>query len=561
VASLVNDNLGKYKILNEIGRGGMATVYKAWDAEHSRHVAIKVLHAQLTVDALFVKRFRQEAAAVSSLSHPNIVAVYDVGQEDDFHYLVMEYLEGQPLSRLMEPQAPWPLTRTLRVIRQVADALDYAHSKGFIHRDIKPSNIIVGPGDHATLTDFGIAKATRGTTLTRTGMLIGTPQYMSPEQCLGRHVDSRSDIYSLGVVLYEMLTRRVPFTADNTLSILYKHVHGTAASPASVNPAVPTRVEPVVAKALEKQPDKRHSTAGEMALALERALAGGPTPEEVATAATRTLSRQAPRARRRLGLIGVVVAVASIAVGALLLASLAHLPGLSSRAAVGITETPVTSEQAAPARDQLSPTTLPPGVWAPSPMPRKIPEPTRTVTITATHAPTLEPTPTWIPMATPTSAPPTATQIPPSPAPTQVPASPTAVDWTTADWTAIAGTLLGSARKYLPQTREVYQSLGEDPVDCPRLAEAPHHDGMIEALAVRRGYPSVEGELWNIRDAYADAVNQFRLDTFRSIRNGCVSGTQPSSEQRQRAKDWMDLTNPSATLEYVIAHLEPVAGG
>jgi hypothetical protein len=211
-----------------------------------------------------------------------------------------------------------------------------------------------------------------------------------------------------------------------------------------------------------------------------------------------------------------------------------------------------------------------------------------TVTPTGTYTPTLAlPLPTetlQTPPTSPAAAPPlaqttptsaqgagTATQMPSSPtapAPTHIPPSPTAIDWSTADWTVIARTLLESAQKYRPQMLEIYQSLNQDQVDCPRLAElldslaeAPHHDGMNDTLAERRGYPGVEGELWKLQDSYADAVNQFRLATFRSIRNACASGIEPNSDQRQRAIDWMDLTSPAGKLEYIVAHLEPVVGG
>jgi tRNA A-37 threonylcarbamoyl transferase component Bud32 len=406
---LINKKLGQHRILEEIGRGGMATVYKARDAEHGRHVAIKVLHAQLTVDALFVKRFRQEAAAASSLSHPNIVAVYDVGQEAGLYYLVMEYLVGQPLSQLIEPHTPWPLRRTLRVISQVADALDYAHRQGFIHRDIKPSNIIVGPGDHATLTDFGIAKATSGTTLTRTGMLIGTPQYMSPEQCLGKGVHSRSDIYSLGVVLYEMLTGHVPFSADNTPSILYMHVHETMVSPRSHNPALPVSAERVLGRALAKRPEERYATAVEMAQALDAAATETVAAEEPATVA---MAQEAPTivapGKRRLRLpvpiivVGILAAVV-VLVEMAMLASRGSLPLVALGTPTHAVFLTATSTPVDPA-----PVAQRGGVTTPVEIPTSTHEPTATYTVT----PTREPTTTWTPSPSHTPRPtatPTAT--------------------------------------------------------------------------------------------------------------------------------------------------------
>lgn len=209
--ALIGRTLGNYQILEEIGRGGMAIVYKAVQPSLQRHVAIKVLPPQFTFDTIFVQRFQREAVAAGRLKHPNIVTIYDVGEQGGIYYIVMEYLEGVILAELIRQQGPLPLQRVAHIAQQVASALDYAHGQGFIHRDIKPGNVIVGPGDHATLTDFGIVKAAEGTTLTRTGMMIGTPQYMSPEQIQGREIDYRADIYSLGIVCYEMLTGRVPF--------------------------------------------------------------------------------------------------------------------------------------------------------------------------------------------------------------------------------------------------------------------------------------------------------------------------------------------------------------
>lgn len=269
---LVGKTIGKYQVLEQIGRGAFARVYKALDTTLDRVVALKVLAPHVLGEDDFITRFKREAKTAANLRHPNIVIIHEVGEEEAIHYMVMEYLEGQPLSRLIEEQGTLPLPRVLDITRQMANALDYAHSYGFVHRDIKPANIIIGAKDHVTLTDFGIVKAHDGAKLTRTDMLVGTPQYMSPEQCEGKEVDRRSDIYSLGIVLYEMLTGQVPFTSDSIPSILYMHTHHLPSSPRELKPALPRGVDSVLLRALAKQPEQRYSTAAELARSLEAAL-------------------------------------------------------------------------------------------------------------------------------------------------------------------------------------------------------------------------------------------------------------------------------------------------
>ncbi len=282
MAGMIPSSLGKYRIIEEIGRGGMAVVYKAVHPQLGRYVAIKVLPRQFTFEKKFVQRFHREATAASTLSHPNIVIIHDVDQEDDTHYIVMEYLEGQPLSNLIKEQGALPLHRAMRILGQISSALDYAHTLGFVHRDIKPSNIIVGPDDHATLTDFGIVRTVDGTSVTKEGAPIGTPEYMSPEQCDGKQADSKSDIYSLGVVLYEMLTGQVPFTADTPLVVMYQQVNKRPVPPRRINSDLPDAVERVVLRVLAKAPEDRYQTAGELAKTLEAAIRGEelPAPEE-----------------------------------------------------------------------------------------------------------------------------------------------------------------------------------------------------------------------------------------------------------------------------------------
>jgi predicted Ser/Thr protein kinase len=262
--------LGNYQIIQEIGRGGMAVVYRAYQPSLNRYVAIKVLPPTLAFDQEFVARFLREAQAAAGLRHPNIVVIHDVGEEGGFYYIVMEYLEGQTLKEVIEREGALPLRRVAHIIEQVAGALDYAHQRGFVHRDVKPANVFVGQGDHATLTDFGIAKAAWGAQLTRTGVVVGTPEYMSPEQAQGYEVDHRTDIYSLGIVLYEMVTGRVPFSGNTPHAVLHKVIYDLPPQPSGIHSQVSEPVENVLAKSLAKQPAERYASASELAQALKQ---------------------------------------------------------------------------------------------------------------------------------------------------------------------------------------------------------------------------------------------------------------------------------------------------
>ncbi len=259
--------LGQYEITAEIGRGGMAVVYKAWQPALNRPVAIKVLPTLYASDHEFVTRFKREAMSAAQLKHPHIVTIYDVGQEGDTHFIVMEYLEGPSLYKLLRATGPLPLERAAHIGGQVASALDFAHRRGLVHRDIKPANIIVGQDDHATLTDFGIAKAMAGTGLTQTGAMIGTPQYMAPEQIQGLPVDQRADVYALGIVCYEMLAGAPPFTGD-TAAVLYAQAHKPPPPLRQHLPGLPAAIERALERALAKDPELRFGSAGELALAL-----------------------------------------------------------------------------------------------------------------------------------------------------------------------------------------------------------------------------------------------------------------------------------------------------
>jgi len=266
----VPEKLGKYKIIGEVGRGGFAAVYKAVDTTLKRTVALKCLAPHLLWDPTFVQRFQQEAEVAANLDHPHIVTIYEVSQIEGVYLIAMRFLEGRTLSQILEAEGPLPVSQVQAVIEQIASALNYAHARGFVHRDIKPSNIMVADDGRSTLTDFGLVKAGEGTQLTASGVVFGTPEYMSPEQAEGKALDARSDIYSLGVVLYAMLAGRAPFVADTTPAVMYKHVHEPP--PLDELPSdLPEGVVAVVERALAKKRDARYQSAGEMAQALKEA--------------------------------------------------------------------------------------------------------------------------------------------------------------------------------------------------------------------------------------------------------------------------------------------------
>lgn len=269
---LIGRNIGPYQILERLGRGGMASVYKAVQASLNRNVALKVLPPSLAMDPTFVERFRREATAAASLQHPNILPIYDFGQDGDTFYIAMMLVLG---GTLRERIGRLPLPLACRIASQIADALDYAHARGIIHRDVKPTNILMARDDWAMLADFGIARLVEAQGLTSTGTGIGTPEYMSPEQALGRPVDGRSDIYALGVVLFEMVTGRQPFVGPDSFSIVRQHVETPLPKASSINPAVPAAIDAIIERATQKVPAQRYQTAGAMKAALDRFVAGG----------------------------------------------------------------------------------------------------------------------------------------------------------------------------------------------------------------------------------------------------------------------------------------------
>ncbi len=270
--NLTGKQFGPYQIVAPLGEGGMAAVYKAYQPGMERYVALKVLPRSYADDPQFLARFQREAKLLAQLQHPHILPVFDFGQSEGYTYIVMPFIPSGTLTGQLSG-APLPLARLRQVITQVGEALNYAHARGMIHRDIKPSNILIDESGNCLLTDFGLARMVEdAVNLTSTGTIMGTPAYMSPEQGSGSKIDSRSDIYSLGVVLFEMATGRVPFQAETPIAIVFKHVQDPLPPARSINPDLPEAVELVILKSLAKNPEDRYQTAADMVRAIQTAI-------------------------------------------------------------------------------------------------------------------------------------------------------------------------------------------------------------------------------------------------------------------------------------------------
>ncbi|MFN2281790.1 MAG: serine/threonine-protein kinase, partial [Anaerolineales bacterium] len=285
MASLIGREIGKYRITERIGRGGMAEVYEGVHTHLDRKVAIKVLHSHLLEGGDFVARFKREAKAVANLRHPNIVQVYDFDITDEMIFMVMEFIDGVNLHTMLveagKKKERLPIKMIGSIINDIASALDYAHSKGMLHRDIKPSNILVDKNGKAYLTDFGIAKLLEDQKFTATGQLMGTPAYMSPEQGKGEDLTEESDIYSLGVVAFEMLTGQVPYDAKTPIGIVHKQINDPVPNISSLVDGVPNNAQEVIDRALAKSPESRYSSAEALVAALRVALQALESPESI----------------------------------------------------------------------------------------------------------------------------------------------------------------------------------------------------------------------------------------------------------------------------------------
>jgi eukaryotic-like serine/threonine-protein kinase len=287
---------GRYRIVRKLGSGGMANVYLAEDEDLGRRVAIKILNDRYANDDLFIERFRREAKSAAGLSHPNIVSIYDRGEAEGTYYIAMEVIEGRSLKELILTRGALPVDTAIGYAKQLLEALRFAHRHGIIHRDIKPHNVLVSADQHVKaneprlkVTDFGIARH-GASQMTEAGSIMGTAQYLSPEQARGAPVTAASDLYSAGVVLYEMLTGKVPFTGDSAIEIAMKHVNELPQPPSTLRPEIPPQLDQIVLRALAKEPEDRYQTAEEFIEDLERVEAGLPISRATATAATALLA-------------------------------------------------------------------------------------------------------------------------------------------------------------------------------------------------------------------------------------------------------------------------------
>jgi eukaryotic-like serine/threonine-protein kinase len=542
---------GRYRLLNEIARGGMATVWRAEDTLLDRQVAVKVLHPQFVGDPEFLERFRREARAAARLSHPNIVPIYDVGEDSGIPYIVMELVEGGNLKDRIRAAAPLPDAEIRSIGATLAATLDYAHGKGIIHRDVKPQNVLLGEDGRPRLTDFGIAQAMASSGLTRTGAVMGSVHYIAPEMVRGKTASPASDVYSLGAVLYEMATGRVPFQGETDLAVALAHVEQTPASPRALNARLAPDLEATI---LAKAPDLRYPSAAAFGQSLRsRAAAPGPAVSEVTRrmavpaaaplAGTQRLPAQAaapsavaqrraanalaasagaaPFARRTArprgrgasnGMVGLLVALAAV-----LIALGAGFYGLATLSRQGFAPPP-------------GPTPAPTAVPTAPPKPVAVPTNTPVPPPTATPQPSDTPVP---PTATP--APPTPTAVPPSP----TPAPPTPAPRTIAV-PQLRGKTLDQAQAMLSQmgltvtVRGVNVNVDKNVVadQSPDVGAALPPGGTV-ALSVGTGSTTIPEVLNLPRD---QAVRTLQNNSFRPILRdqrdpripaGSAAGTKP----------------------------------
>jgi eukaryotic-like serine/threonine-protein kinase len=314
---------GRYRLQQRLAVGGMGSVHVALDERLGRPVAVKLLREELAVEAAFVERFQREAHAAAGLSHPNIAQVYDYGRDGDQHFIVLELVEGTDLAKLLNERGRLAPEGAVRVATQVCAALSAAHTAGIVHRDIKPGNVIVSPSGQVKVTDFGIARALGQTPLTHTGTVMGTAQYLPPEQARGEPAGPASDLYSLGVVLFQMLTGSAPFTGDSPVAVALRHLHESIPAPSDSAPGIPPALDDIVIRATAKDPSQRFVDAGQMADALEQALIASttaPLPQAASTSPAPVLTSHTSQRRLKLAWVaGALLLLSAIAVAAVLL--------------------------------------------------------------------------------------------------------------------------------------------------------------------------------------------------------------------------------------------------
>ncbi|MCC7449096.1 MAG: protein kinase [Anaerolineae bacterium] len=398
---LTGSTLGKYQIMERLGRGGMADVYRAYQPGMDRYVAVKVMHGHLATDPSFITRFKREAQSVGNLRHPNIVQVIDFDVQNDEYYMVMEYIEGDSLKAMLQRRGALPVDDALDIAIKLADALAYAHGEGMIHRDIKPANVMLAKSGKPILTDFGIARIINASGLTVSGAFVGTPSYVSPEAGRGEQVDERADIYSLGIVLYEMLTGKVPYDADTPYAVILKHINDPLPLPRQLGATLPGVVERVVLTALAKTKEDRFQTAAAFRDALIQAKAEAPheeptavglsaagtqpavpTEQAHATVPATTPTRRNPAVLAAAGVIGLILIL-----GALYAFANRGTPPLpdSTATAVAVLSTQTTAAEAVlTAAPTVTQTVVPSTV--PSAVPTTEPTPAAIATNTATNA-------------------------------------------------------------------------------------------------------------------------------------------------------------------------------
>lgn len=432
-------SIGRYQILEEIASGSQGLVYRAFDPQTNQIIALKVLHSALTSDRTYLERFHREARIAASIKHSNVVRIFEVGEDNGQHFISMEFVP-ENLARVIESSGPLPIESAARFTIQIAQGLDAAHRLGIVHRDVKPQNVLIGPDGIAKVTDFGIARAEALSTMTATGMIMGTPHYMSPEQAQGERVDVRSDVYSLGCVLYQMLAGDVPFQGTTPLAVLRQHVEVRPRSVRELRRDVPREVASVVDRAMGKNPSRRFQSMSEMATALRVAVPNLVLSEPQARPRAATAAAPAPQYPARTGtrglrqfvygaatvaavsaIIGVFLAVAGIGFGE---------PGANaalvppSPTATEVSPTPIALAPVPPAPETPMPTAVavPPTPVAPGPVPPTPMAPTSTATsvLPTPTATVVSPTPiatVLVPSATvvPTT---TTTAVSPSPTPT-----------------------------------------------------------------------------------------------------------------------------------------------